>query len=169
MEPLLHITHKDSMLNKRVIQLNHMHLAPRFVEWQSSFMANLGKLNEKFIEEGSYNFDGSMIQWKAIWRNMSYKFTTCTELRTFGQQPEEFWAWTNAIMHEVDGEVKIEYTNSMGVVSHKNENYYSPAFSEIFANHRRDNDIYEQDRHFTYKEVPANDRIDFQQWAAFDR
>ncbi|HLP03830.1 MAG TPA: toprim domain-containing protein, partial [Paludibacter sp.] len=165
MEPLLHIKHKESALNKRVVQLNHIHMNPCFMEIQSSMMVNLGKLNEKFAEEGSYNFDGSMNQWKVIWRNMSYKFTTCSELRTFGQQPEEFWAWTNAILHEVEGEIKIEYTNHLGVASHNGLNYYSPAFSEIFAHQRRDDDQYELDRFFIYKEVPEAQRIDFAEWA----
>ena len=166
MVPLLHIEHKDSALNKRVIQLNHMHHAPRYVEWQSSFMANLGKLNEKFIEEGSYNFDGSMMQWKKIWRNMSYKFTPCSELRTFGQQTEDFWAWTNAILHDVDGEPKIELTSELGITTHNGKNYYSPAFSQIFANQRHDDDIYENDRFFIYKETADDMKIDFDQWAA---
>lgn len=166
MKPLLHIENKDSILNKRVIQLNHMHLKPRYVEWQSSFMANLAKLNEKFIEEGSYNFEGTMNQWRVIWRNMSYQFTPCSELRTFGQQPEEFWAWTNAILHDVDGEPKIEFTDHLGVATHNGKNYYSPAFSEIFSSQRRDGDQYELDRHFVYKEVPASEQISFEQWAA---
>jgi len=166
LKPLLHIENKDSILNKRVIQLNHMHLKPRYVEWQSSFMANLAKLNEKFIEEGSYNFEGTMNQWRVIWRNMSYQFTPCSELRTFGQQPEEFWAWTNAILHEVDNELKIEFTDHLGVATHNGKNYYSPAFSEIFSSQRLDGDQYELDRHFVYKEVPAEQQISFEQWAA---
>lgn len=165
MEPLLHIAHKDSALNKRVIQLNHMHLPTRYVEWQSSFMANLGKLNEKFIEEGSYNFEGSANQWKVIWRNMSYNFISCTEIRTFGQQPEEFWAWSNAILHDVDGETKVEHTTPLGVVTHQNQNYYSPAFSQIFANNRDGNDQYEQDRFFIYKEIPEASSASFERWA----
>lgn len=165
MEALLHIEHTDSALNKRVIQLNHRRFAPRYVEWQSSFMANLGKLNEKFIEVGAYNFDGSMNQYKAIWRNMSYKFTKCTELRTFGQQPEEFWAFTNAILHEVDNELKVEYTNHLGVATHNGKNYYSPAFSEIFAHQRHDDDQYELDRYFIYKKAPENMCMNFAQWA----
>jgi DNA primase catalytic core len=165
LKPLLHIENKDSVLNKRVIQLNHMHLKPRYVEWQSSFMANLGKLNEKFIEEGSYNFDGTLNQWKTIWRNMSYQFTACSELRTFGQQPEEFWAWTNAILHEVEGETKIEYTDHLGVATHNGKNYYSPAFSEIFNTQRRDGDQYELDRHFVYKEIAPEMNLSFEQWA----
>lgn len=166
MEPLLHIAHKDSAMNKRVIQLNHMHLPTRYVEWQSSFMANLGKLNEKFIEEGSYNFEGTANQWRVIWRNMSYNFITCTELRTFGQQPEEFWAWSNAILHEVDGETKVEHTTHLGVVTHKEQNYYSPAFSQIFANNRDGNDQYEQDRFFIYKDIPEAQKINFKDWAS---
>ena len=165
MEALLHIEHTDSALNKRVIQLNHRRFPPRYVEWQSSFMANLGKLNEKFIEVGAYNFDGTMNQYRAIWRNMSYKFTKCTELRTFGQQPEEFWAFTNAILHEVEGEMKVEYTNHLGVATHNGKNYYSPAFSEIFAHQRHDDDQYELDRFFIYKQAPDNMKTDFEKWS----
>ena len=167
MEPLLHIRNNDSALNKRIVQLNHMHLKPRFVEWQSSFIVNLGKMNEKLIEEGAYNFDGTALQWKAITRNMSYKYISCTELRTFGQQTtENFWAFTNAILHDVDGKPTIEYTNNLGVTTHGGENYYSPAFSEIFANRRSDDDKYELDRFFVYKEIPQNLSVNFDEWAS---
>ena len=170
MEALLHIEHTDSALNKRVIQLNHRRFPPRYVEWQVVvYGQNLGKLNEKFIEVGAYNFDGTMNQYRAIWRNMSYKFTKCTELRTFGQQPEEFWAFTNAILHEVEGEMKVEYTNHLGgVATHNGKNYYSPAFSEIFAHQRHDDDQYELDRYFIYKQVPENNRMDFRRMGKAD-
>ena len=60
---------------------------------------------------------------------------------------------------------KIEYVDDLGVTTHKGNNYYSPAFSKIFIDERRDSDIYEQDRYFVYKEIPENDRIDFARWS----
>ena len=156
MEPLLHVRSKDSLLNKRVIQLNHIHEKPRFVEWQSAILATLGKVKEKLVEEGAYNFSGSMIQFQKIWKQMSYNFTTCTELKVFGQQPEEFWAFSNAIVHDVDGELEVQHIDKLGIVKHKDKNFYLPAFSNIFLEERLDSDPYEQDRYFIYKEVPDN-------------
>lgn len=165
MKPLLHVRSKDSMLNKRVIQLNHIHEKPRYVEWQSSILATLGKVKEKLVEEGSYNYWGSMQQFQRIWKQMSYNFITCTELKVFGQQPEGFWAFSNAIVHETDDELKIQHIDELGIVQHKEKNFYLPAFSNIFLDERRDSDPYEQDRYFIYKETPENMRIDFEQWA----
>lgn len=173
MVPLLHIYSNDDAANKRVLQLNHTLKKPIYVEWQSSILANLQRVKEKLVNAGYYNFEGSLLQFQKIWKNMSYGFTTCTELKTFGQQPEEFWAFTNAIYHQVEIEDeqgkrkvnKIEYVDDLGVTTHKGNNYYSPAFSKIFIDERRDSDIYEQDRYFVYKEIPENDRVDFARWS----
>ena len=35
---------------------------------------------------------------------MSYEFQTCRELKVFGQQNENFFAFSNAIFHEVYAE-----------------------------------------------------------------
>lgn len=163
--PILHIHAKESAMNKRIIQLNHRTLPPKYVEWQSSIFATLGKVNEKLIEEGAYNYDGSMTQFKRIFRSMSYDFTPCEEMKVFGQQPEEFWAFSNAIIYEENGQMKVQYADKMGVMTYKDKNYYSPAFSEIYNSQRWDSDPYEQDRYFVYKEVEADKRIDFKEWA----
>ncbi|MDD3491303.1 MAG: CHC2 zinc finger domain-containing protein, partial [Paludibacter sp.] len=54
MVPLLHIYSNDDAANKRVIQLNHIHYDKKYVEWQSSVLANLGKVQEKLINAGAY-------------------------------------------------------------------------------------------------------------------
>lgn len=173
MLPLLHIYSNDDINNKRVIQLNHLHFGTKFLEWNSTTFSNLNKVNEKLINAGAYNFSGSVQQYKQIWQQMSYQFIKCTELKTFGQQPEGFWAFANAIYHQVEtinefGEKvkvnRVDYTNDLGVTTHKDINYYSPAFSKIFLG-ERENDQYEQDRFFVYKDVPEHQRIDFKQWA----
>jgi DNA primase catalytic core len=166
MIPLLHVYSKDSQANKRVIQLNHLFLKKtKYVEWQSSIFANLGKINERLIDEGAFNFDGNLQQFKKIWKNMSYNFTYCRELRVFGQQPEEFFAFSNAIFHEVEGKYAIERMNDLGVVTHNKENYYAPAFSKIYSSERMENDPYEQDRYLIYKDIPGKEQITFSEWA----
>lgn len=165
MIPLLHIHSKDSQLNKRIVQLNHRHVPQRYVEWQSSTFATLGKVNEKLIEEGPYNFDGTMGQFKKIFRTMSYNFMLCDEMRIFGQQPEEFWAFANAIAYFKDGKMKVQYADKLGLTTYKDKHYYSPAFSEIYKSHRWDSDPYEEERFFVYRELPPEERIGFAEWA----
>ena len=84
---------------------------------------------------------------------MSYEYTLCDELKTYGQQPENFYAFSNAIFHEVDGIYRIDMASDIGVVTHNGKNYYAPAFSNIHAGLRKDDDMYENLRAFVYKKT----------------
>lgn len=170
MEPLLHVYNRESEANKRVIRLNHIHGNSQYVEWKSSILATLSKVNEKLIDEGSFNFEGSMFQFKRIWKTMSYQFKKCTEMRVFGQQPEEFWAFSNAVIYdETDDsgnvETRIAYADHLGVMGYKDRYYYSPSQSEIYNSEREEDDKYKMERYFSYKDVPGSMRIDFAEWA----
>lgn len=166
MEPLLHIYSKKEENNQRIIKLNHIHFKPRYVSWPSNNFAQLNKIQERLIAEGAYNFTGDPLQFKRIWNNMSYGFKTCSELNVFGQQPEGFWAFTNAIFHNVNGVDQVDFVDEMGVVEHKDQNFYSPAFSKIHVGDRQDEEEYREDRYYMYK-VPENpqDKLSFKQWA----
>ena len=171
MEPLLHVYSRESEANKRVILLNHIHGNSQYVEWKSSILATLSKVNEKLIDEGSYNFEGSLIQFKRIWKTMSYQFKKCTEMRVFGQQPEDFWAFSNAIIYDdknaetKETTTRVQYADHLGVMQYKDRYYYSPAFSEIYKDEREEDDRYKMERYFVFKELQENQRIDFAEWA----
>jgi len=167
MKPLLHVfVRNNDLANKRVIELCHIHSKlDRFVEWPSSTFAKVDKVKEKLIGEGPFNFDGTKQQFEKIWRMMSYGFTYCSEIRVFGQQPEGFFAFANAIFHKVDSDYVVEYMNDLGVATHDDQNYYSPAFSKIHITDRQESDGYKQVRHLTYKEVKQEDSISFNEWA----
>ena len=174
MVPLLHVQNKDSMANKRIVQLNHMYFQPQYVEWQSNVFANIGKVKEKLIETGAYNFTGTLQQYNKVWESMSYGFKPCTQITVFGEQPAlftcnqktDFFAFTNAIYHEVDGVKRVDIVDELGTVAHEGVNYYSPAFSKIYAGERKDSDQFEQERYLIYKDIPEEDRIDFKRWSA---
>jgi len=164
-EPLLHVT-DDVGGNKRVIQLSHIQKKyDKVVELPSNVFASLQTLNVRLVEEGPYNFDGSAYQYKKIWRNISYGFTLCTELKIFGQQPEGFWAFSNAILHRIDNKYQIQNIDPLGVVTHSGHNFYLPAFSSINMNTRMENDSYKQARNIMYKDIPEKDRASFSGWA----
>lgn len=164
-QPLLHVT-DDMGGNKRVVKLSHIQKKyDKYVELPSNMFASLQTLNVKLVEEGPYNFDGSAYQYKRVWRNISYGFTPCTELKIFGQQPEGFFAFSNAILHQVSGNYQLDYNDDLGVVSHNGDNFYSPAFSKIHLKSRNENDAYKQSRNIMYKDIPAEKRLTFSQWA----
>ena len=168
MIPLLHIYDKDSEYNKRVIKINRLYSKqPIYIEVKSKSLASLQSFEEILLNEEALNFEnGEVKHFKRIRQAMSYNYTKCVELKTFGQQQEGFYAFANAIFHEVDNEYRIDYTNDLGVVTHDDINYYSPAFSKIYANLRTDNDKYEQLRKFTYRDIPVDKQCSFKEWAS---
>ena len=167
MEPLLHVYDKEKENNKRVLKLNRLYInKPKYVEWKSSIFANMATFNEMLINEGAFNFEnGDIKHFKKIWQYMSYEFQYCRELKVFGQQDEGFFAFSNAIFHEVDGVFRVDNVSKLGVVEHNGDNYYSPAFSEIYAGERKDTYRYAQDRWLVYSEAPKEKQATFEQWA----
>lgn len=168
MEPLLHVYDKDPELNKRVLKLNSIHRKkPIYVEWKSSTFANMAVFKTQLVLEGDYNFEnGTVKHFDKIWTWMSHEFRRCVELRVFGQQREDFFAWSNAIFHKTDtGDYEVKKVDNLGIVEHAGELYYSPAFSEMYASERQDNDKYEQDKWLVYTDVPEARRITFNEWA----
>lgn len=170
MTPLLHVYDKDPELNKRIVKITSM--APeirkaKYVEWKSSVFANMATFRAALVNEGAYNFEnGNIKHYDKIWTWMSHQFKTCFQLRTFGQQKEDFFAWSNAIFHRNEkGDFEIKKVDNLGLVEHGGDLFYSPAYSEIYAYDRSDSDIFEQDRHLRYIDVPESRRITFAEWA----
>lgn len=168
--PLLHVYDKDPELNKRIVKITSM--APeirkaKYVEWKSSVFANMATFRAALVNEGAYNFEnGNIKHYDKIWTWMSHQFKTCFQLRTFGQQKEDFFAWSNAIFHRNEkGDFEIKKVDNLGLVEHGGDLFYSPAYSEIYAYDRSDSDIFEQDRHLRYIDVPESRRITFARWA----
>ena len=170
MTPLLHVYDKDPELNKRIVKITSMSPEIRkakYVEWKSAIFANMATFRAALVNEGAYNFEnGNIKHYDKIWTWMSHQFKTCFQLRTFGQQKEDFFAWSNAIFHRNDkGEFEIKKVDNLGLVEHGGDLFYSPAYSEIYAYDRSDSDIFEQDRHLRFIDVPSNRQISFAKWA----
>lgn len=165
LEPLLHV--EDGMGgNKRVVKLTHTRSRfDRYLELPSEVFASLQTLKINLVKAGGYNFFGSSNQYSTIWQPISYGFTNCKELKVFGQHHDkDFFAFSNAIFHQVDGKYKIDYMNDLGVAEHDNESFYSPASSCININNKEDN-TYKQANNIRYKEIAEKDRLSFTEWA----
>lgn len=168
MEPLFHVFSKDSERNRRVIKLTSLYTgASKYVELPSKAFAKLSTLDERLIEEGAYNFENGTAQdYARIRASMSYRFPVVEEIGVYGQQPEGCFVFANAILHEVEGEWRVDYADELGLMREGNITFYSPAFSKVNVGIRQDNDDFEQYRTLTYHEVPAERRITFQRWAS---
>lgn len=166
-EPLFHVYSTNKEENRRVIRLNRMYVdKPTYVEWPSSAFAKLSTFAENLINEGAYNFENGTAQdYARIWNCISYNFPKCTELKVFGQQPENCFCFANGIFHEVDGGWKFELADELGLMRHGDDIFYSPAFSVVNAGMRQDNDRFEQDRWLVYRDTPQRQRITFERWA----
>lgn len=166
-EPLFHVYSPNKDENRRVIRINRLFVKkPTIVEWPSSVFVKLTSLQEMLINEGAYNFVyGDAKDYAKIWNCISYNFPKCTEIKVYGQQPEGCFIFANGIYHQVDGVWKFEFSDELGLMKHGDEIFYSPAFSKVNAEVRKDNDRFEQDRALVYTEIPANKRISFAYWA----
>lgn len=158
-EPLFHVYDPDPNRNKRVVQINNAESgATFFSEFISGNLVEFGAFKKFLFNEGGNVFSkGKSMHHEIILASIANEFPKCYELNTFGQQHEGFYAFTNAIFY--DG--KVEYTNELGLVKHKDKTYYSPAFSKIYSAQRKDNDKYENDRWFIYRETNA---ATFERW-----
>lgn len=168
MTPLLHIYDQDSEFNKRVIKITRLYSQqPLYIEVKSKSLAKLSSFEEILLNEEALNFEnGNDTYFKKIRQAMSYNYTKCTELKVFGQQSEGFFAFANAIFHKVEKEFRIDYADDLGVMTHDDENYYSPAYSKIYSGLRKDSDKYEQHRYFIFKDIPVEKQCSFQEWAS---
>lgn len=175
MEPLLHIYDEDPELNKRIIKLTSMSSdirKPKYVAWKSSVLANMAAFKTQLLNAGAYNFEnGNVKHFDKIVTYMSHRFRRCKELHVYGQQKRDFFAFTNAIFHKNgEGQWEVTKMDNLGLVEHGGDLYYSPVYSEIYADDDDEQDRFEQDRWLTYTDVPKSHQITFAQWAAlFDR
>ncbi len=168
-EPLIHLYSQNDLNNKRIVKINHISEQAVYYEWPSTAFVSLQTFMRQLILAGAYNFGGTAVQFDRLRNNLLSGFTKCELLTVYGWQKEGFWAFPNAIYHrkEEGGPNVIEYTNNIGVMTHRRINYYSPACSEIsVGKDSAQGSQYQQDRYMMYKDIPEGERISFAEWAA---
>lgn len=176
MTPLLHIYDTEAEHNKRILKINRrFYKTPLYIEVQSKALLKKSTIEEILINLEAVNFsNGEEKHWTKIREWMSRNYTTCIEVRTYGNQQKEgfsrredenFFAFSNGIFHFIDGIAQFTPVDDIGVVTHKDKNYYLPAFSKINAGLNRDSDKYESIRTLIYKEIPLEKQCSFERWA----
>lgn len=152
--PLMHVYSKTD--NKRIISINNG-FKEAILDMPSKSLISVEQFSAMCYEEGNYLFYGAKLHLMKILNTINDDFTLCYELNFLGWQDEHFFAWSNAVY--LPGETVVPY-NELGIASVKGTNYFSASSSNIYANQRKEDDEYMNDRFLTYKESP----VTFNKW-----
>ena len=153
MKPVLHIYSKTD--NKRIIEVTNEYGEHKLLDLPSKNMVSTDLFQQSVFNEGNFIFFGNKSHHYRILSSVSRNFPIANELRTLGWQREGFYAFANGIFNG-----QWQPVDDIGVCSHENKRYFSPSFSKIYADVREDDDDYENDRYFVFKQSP----VCFESW-----
>lgn len=166
LEPLIHIKSDESQKNRRIVELSVANRAGKsFMEFVSKEMLTLNTFEAKMWERGGYCFsNGSQDRLRAIIYSMADRFRECTELSVLGHSDLGFFAFSNGLYHEVDGEYRFDSVDDIGLVEHNGEGYYLPTFSRIYLEKNDDTEADHQAKYLKF--VPGKHAdVTFSEWA----
>ncbi|HAX95625.1 MAG TPA: hypothetical protein DCY35_03765 [Prolixibacteraceae bacterium] len=154
LEPLFHIYSPTN--NRRLIRITNEYDRSLLCDVPSDAMVSVDAFQKFLFSEGNFLIFINNNQFKKLLRYIGEKFPKCFEIKTFGWQPEGFWAYA-------DGAYNGKWTgvDAMGIMHHNDKSYFSPAFSEVYSQLRQDDDIYENDRRFIYRAT----HVSITQWS----
>ena len=151
-KPLFHIRSKTN--NKRLIKIVN-HKKEAIIELPSKDFVTVSKFEEAVGDEGYFLFDGTKQHFQKIKHKIFEAFRVCDEIKTMGWQQEGFYAFANGIIDNQFKEV-----DSFGIVEFGEDSYFLPAFSSVYKQVRSEDDMFENDRWFTYR----SNNITFGDW-----
>jgi len=154
LEPLFHIYSPTN--NRRLIRITNEYDRSLLCDVPSDAMVTVDAFQKFLFSEGNFLIFINNNQFKKLLRYIGEKFPKCYEIKTFGWQPEGFWAYADGAYNG-----KWVGVDAMGIMSHKEHSYFSPAFSEVYSQLRQDDDIYENDRRFIYRAT----HVSITQWS----
>ena len=151
--PLFHIYSKTD--NKRLVEIINEYDFKRIIDIPSKSFVSVEQFQQAVFNEGNYIFFGTKFHFMKVLDNIANKFPVCNELKTLGWQREGFYAFANGIFGG-----SWQPVDEFGITEHGKQKFFSPAFSCVYNDVREDDDDYESDRYFVWRQSP----ISFGQW-----
>jgi DNA primase catalytic core len=162
--PLFHIYGRSD--NKRLCEVVNELGHKRLIDFDSRDFINFNKIQEKLIEEGFFVWlpNTQNIHFKLVAQKILNDFIMAYELKTLGWQKEKFFAFADGVFYNGEfqkvnkyGIIQIEAEeNAATEYTQQVKHFYSPAFSEIYKASREDDDPFENDRSFIFKQAPIS-------------
>lgn len=168
-QPLFHIYGKQD--NKRLCEVINELGVKKLIDFDTEDFVSKQKFEITLLKEGFFIWYENITNthFTLLKNYILSDFIMAYELKTLGWQPKEnFYAFANCMYH--NGVLKN--VNNYGIVQLETgiyndseymedvKHFYSPAFSEMYKYYRNDDDPYENDRYFIYKESP----VSFNHW-----
>ena len=140
---------------KRIMEFKNV-LGQQFVkELNMDDLVSVSNLRKKLIGDGSFIYKGDMYELLNLQEMLFKDEKQAIELTSLGWQKNNgFFAFSNGITKEG----KFYPVNEYGIVSHHEDKFYLPAFSNLFNDA---DEAFENERNFKHIESPA----DFTTWA----
>ena len=152
-KPLFHIYSKTD--NKRLIEIINARTS-KIIDVPSKGFVGQNQFFEEVIAEGNFWFHGSKPNFQKVMVKILEKFPRCEEIKTLGWQDEGFYSFANGIV-----DAKFKKVDHYGIVEFSDKQYFLPAFSNVYKDVRREDDLYENERHFVFRKSD----ITFEKWS----
>ncbi len=159
--------------NKRVVELVNDAGTRKLIDFESGLLADFGRFRKVL-----YNLNGFRFQIENGFRTEHFErfvsrfnreFELAKEMFSMGWNKKGCWSFANGTYYKQKfikankyGVVKLEGINANenedsdeAIYNDKIENYYAPAFSVMHKNNEEDDDPYENDRNFIFKQSPV--------------
>lgn len=150
--PLFHIYSKTD--NKRLIEIRNKNRI-RIIDVPSKGFVGMTQFQEATIEEGNFYFQGTKIHFQKVMAKILEMFPRCEEVKTLGWQKQGFYCFANGL-----AEGSFKKVDKHGMITFNEENFFLPAFSDVYKDVAEEDDLYENDRAFVYK--PSS--VTFEEW-----
>lgn len=140
--PLFHI---ESTVNaKRLYEVRNAHGMVKVLEIPQRDMISIAAFKLRIESLGNFLWTGSEAEMNKIKAWLYEKTESCKEIVQMGWQRDGFFAWGNGIFNG-----KYTAVDKFGIVKHKDENYYIPAYSSIY---KGEDTLFEFERKFIHIE-----------------
>lgn len=162
--PLYHIY--ESSNNRRLVEVNNGYRTS-VAEIPTNALVTQNIFETELLNKGNYitlhSFNKRTFKQLTGW--LSNKMPIAYELKTLGWQPEGFFAFSNACVHD---QQLVEY-DELGMIKIEDKHYMSLGNSKIHRDERQDSNPYENDLFLKYVPKPATGNqqpvTDFSTWA----
>lgn len=163
--PLYHILGRKE--NKRIVEIVNDNNKKRLIDFDSTLLADFGRFRKELYKLGGFRFkieNGFRTEhFERFVGRFDREFEPAKELFSMGWSKLGFWSFSDGIYYKNE----FKKINKYGIVrlegidtdedeySDAAENFYLPSFSVMHKKNDEDDDPYENDRYFTYKQSPV--------------
>jgi DNA primase len=126
MQPLFHVENGDQ--SKRLYRIKNIDGIEKLVEFDQADLISLAKFQLKVESLGNFIFQAGLPELFKLKAFLYAETKTAKLVDQLGYNKDGFFSWSNGIFNG-----KFSQLNEVGIVNHKEQNYYIPSRSNIYS------------------------------------